>query len=155
MRLNGQFNCLVQLELELVHLIFKFNLSNTFQTIFNNISLPPSFTQFSTQHFHTIFPQNCFTICFTLYCILYTISHILYTESLSSVISTKTRKVRWRVVVGWEENSWIWETLNLSTCEQHSTQTKQLKWQKHRLPVFCSLSHDSYYLDSLGKNWFD
>ena len=34
---------------------------------------------------------------------LYTASQILYTESLSSAIHTKTRKVRWGVAVGGEE----------------------------------------------------
>ena len=34
---------------------------------------------------------------------LYTASHILYTEYLSSAIHAETRKVRWGVAVGGEE----------------------------------------------------
>ena len=34
---------------------------------------------------------------------LFTASHILYTESLTSVIHTETRNVRWGVAVGGEE----------------------------------------------------
>ena len=51
-----------------------------------------------------------------------------------------------------KKNSFIWETLNLSTCKHHSSQTKQLTWQKEMSPVECFLSYDSYYLGGLGKN---
>ena len=52
---------------------------------------------------------------------LYTALDIMYTESLKSARHTETRKVTWGVAVGGEENSHIWETMNVSACEHHRT----------------------------------